>query len=193
MLMGFREYARHRGVTLRAVQKAIAAKRIPIVEEAGKKKINQEQADKAWLESTDPAKQSMLFSAGSTKTSPGTDVEDPDALEEDEAEEPEDQHSLAYRGARAERERIRVERDQIELDQLRGKYIPVVEANRLAFTAFRTLRDAVLNVPARVKDQVAAESDAFTIEQLLDAELTAALESFNPAKVLRDPEDDDAS
>jgi len=70
---------------------------------------------------------------------------------------------------------IRVSRERIELEQLRGSLISLEEAKRLAYTAFRSLRDAVLNVPARIKDQCAAETDSFEIEQIIDAELSAAL------------------
>lgn len=102
-----------------------------------------------------------------------------------------DEHAAAFREHRANRERLRAEKDQLELDQLRGRLIDLDEAKRLAFTAFRSLRDAVLNVPARIKDQCAAEADAFKVEQLIEAELTAALDAFDPAKVLREPDDDD--
>jgi hypothetical protein len=276
MFMGFREYARHRDVSLRAVQKAIEANRITIVEIDGRKKIDRDQADRDWLRLTDPAKQSLLHSAGprpgnkeppagsATRRRPvandGLDEDDQRSVayrqapaarlrgEEDGSDEPDgpvdgedgsdeprdpvdgedgsdepegpvdgedgsderrdpaddgdgadeedreddDPHTEAYRQARAERERIRVDREQIELDQLRGKYIDIADANRMVFTAFRALRDAVFNMPARIKDQVAAETDAFACEQMMEAELSAALDSFNPAKALRDTDNDDA-
>ena len=96
-----------------------------------------------------------------------------------------------YRRLRTDRERIRKTRELIELEELRGSLLNLAEAKRLAFTAFRSLRDAVLNVPARVKDACAAESDALSIERLLDAELCAALASFKPDAVTRETEDDD--
>lgn len=108
-----------------------------------------------------------------------------------EPEEP-DENSAIYRLHRAENERLKSERAQIELDQLRGSLIDRELANRLAFTAYRSLRDAVLNVPARVKDECAAQADAFQVEQLLERELTAALASFDPTKVLREVEDDES-
>lgn len=50
-MMGQREYARHRGVTVRAVQVALEAKRIT-AEENGK--IDSEKADRDWAENTGP-------------------------------------------------------------------------------------------------------------------------------------------
>jgi hypothetical protein len=35
-------------------------------------------------------------------------------------------------------------------------------------------------------------ADAFRCEQMMEAELSAALDSFNPAKALRDTDNDDA-
>jgi hypothetical protein len=185
--MGFREYARHRGVALRAVQKAIEAGRIKTVLVDGRAKIDSDQADREWAQNTDLAKQSLLHGTGPL---PPQDADDDDPIVDTGTSGNAD--TEAYRKARAERERIRVEREQLELDQLRGQLIDLEEAKRLAFTAFRALRDAVLNVPARIKDQVAVESDAFRVEQLIETELAAALDKFDTARVLRDDDDDEA-
>jgi hypothetical protein len=96
-----------------------------------------------------------------------------------------------YRKARAERERTRAEREALELEQLRGKLIDVAEASRLAFTAYRGLRDAFENIPARLKDQLAAESDPFRIEQQLAAEIAAVLSSFDVDAAVREKPDED--
>ena len=101
----------------------------------------------------------------------------------------------AYRAARSDREQIRRDREQIELDQLRGSLIALEDAKRLAYTSFRLLRDALLNIPARVKDQVAAETDPLLIEHLIEAEISGALSGFRPERVLvdtaADADDDD--
>jgi len=107
-------------------------------------------------------------------------------------DEPVDEHTSAYREHRATRERVSAERGQLELDQLRGRLLDSVEMNRLSFTAFRMLRDAVLNVSIRIKDEIAAESDALKCEQMMEAELTAAFASFNPDRLMRDVDDDEA-
>lgn len=54
-LMGFREYARHRGVTLRAVQEAIHSGRIGTIRDSkGRKRIDGPRADRSWRENTNP-------------------------------------------------------------------------------------------------------------------------------------------
>lgn len=131
-----------------------------------------------------PAAVSGLASAagaGEAGTSPASpDVDGP--LPGDTAE---------YRKARAERERTAADRAQLELDQLRGRLIDVDEAKRLAFTSFRALRDAVLQVPARVAAQCAALSEPLLVEQTIEAELGAVLSAIDPAKLLLDPDADD--
>ena len=96
-----------------------------------------------------------------------------------------------YRKARSERERTAADRAQLELDQLRGRLIDVSEAKRLAFTSFRSLRDAVLQVPARVAALCAAQSEPLVVEQLIEAELVAVLSAIDPAKLLVDADQDD--
>jgi hypothetical protein len=96
-----------------------------------------------------------------------------------------------YRKARAERERTRAEREALELEQLRGKLIAIDEVSRIAFTAFRGLRDAIENVPARIKDQVAAEADPFHVERIMATELTSVLQSFDVAAAVSEPDDED--
>lgn len=108
-----------------------------------------------------------------------------------DADEPTAGDTSEYRQARATRERVNAERAQIELDQLRGRLIDLADAKRLAFTAFRSIRDAVMNVPARVAAQCAVETDAMRIEQLIEADLTAALTRFDPEKLLSESNDDD--
>ncbi len=217
--MGYREYARHRQVTLRAVQKAIEAGRIKVVVVDGKSKIDSEQADRDWVTNTDPAKQSLLYSAGpdhgdsllrepqaglatgagaartAVPASSGDDDEPPD---EPAAGGATDDDTKAYRAERAQRERIRREREQLELDQLRGSLVDKAEVARLRFTEFRALRDALGNVGARIKDAVAAESDALRCEQLIDREISARLADFADQVLARgvtaeaDDEDDAA-
>lgn len=99
--------------------------------------------------------------------------------------------SAEYRLARAERERTSADRARLELDQLRGRLIDVEEASRLAFTSFRAIRDALLNVPARVASQAAVETDPLKVEQLIEAELTAVLSRFDAEKLLADTDDED--
>jgi alkylated DNA nucleotide flippase Atl1 len=196
-LIGYREYARHRGCTLRTVQEAIETGRIKVVDVDGKKKIDRQQADIDWQNNTDHSKRNIIYSSGPKLNEEENDLdfEDDEIADEEEkvpsVSKPVDLQAEAYRHSRTERESINVEKARLELEQMRGKLIPVTQVKRTAFTAFRTLRDSVLNVPLRVKDECAAETDPLKIEYLLERELTAALNVFNLETVLRDAQEEE--
>jgi hypothetical protein len=120
----------------------------------------------------------------------------PDDDEEDDdvpaAASREDPSMAAYRAARAAREQTRLERERMDLERERGTTLPLADAQRLAFTAFRTVRDNVMNIPVRLKDALAAETDPIRIETMLDAELVRALASVDAKALLSENDMDDA-
>lgn len=197
-LMGYREYSRHAGVTLRAVQKAIEAGHIQITAE---KKIDPDQADRDWRDSKDvqraavsilPPKKAAPPAPGSQKNR--ADIAAPPQSEEDGADqeqaEPEgDTSTSEYRTHRAQREKFSALKQELEYKQLAGELIAVDEAKRIAFTTFRGIRDSVLNVPARLKDQLAALDDPQQCERLLEAALSAALAGIDVGKLLQEQDE----
>lgn len=182
--VSLRAYARHRGVALSAVQKAIRSGRIS---KTASGKINAAQADRDWNQNTDIARRpaDAVASAGSTMSQ---DLTLPTGDDDEPAEMP---AGAEYQRHRSNRERIRAEREQIELDKLAGRSVDLADAQRIAFTAFRTVRDAVLNVSPRIKDALAAESDPLRVESMLDAELVAALQSIDLTTILQEKDDED--
>ncbi|MFJ9531245.1 hypothetical protein [Herbaspirillum sp. NPDC101396] len=181
--VSLRAYARHREVALSAVQKAIRSGRIQTTA-AGK--IDVAAADAAWAANTDvsrlpPDSPRAPHSVGATgNSSPQSDDDEPVP----------GGGTSEYQTHRANRERIRAEREQIELDQIAGRSMDVGEAGRLAFTAFRTLRDAMMNVAPRIKDNLAAESDPMKCELLVEQEIIAALASIDIARVLNEQDEE---
>lgn len=199
-LMGYREFARHLNVSLGAVQKAIKSGRI-IANADGK--IDSDTATAAWIANSDESRKSLTDLSRVSAVN-GNAVDGPDSTsldgegEEDGDGEPIDIEPPAipaaladpnlqdYRRARAGREQTRHEREQLELAQLKGSLIDVREAQRLAFTALRTVRDNLLNIPVRVRDQLAAETDPARIEETLHTELAAALSAVTADAILQD-------
>ena len=57
----------------------------------------------------------------------------------------------------------------------------VSRVQREAFSAARAVRDALSNIPDRVSNQMAAESDPVVIHQTLTEEIRKALESLTDA------------
>jgi hypothetical protein len=197
MEMGYREYARHKGVTLGAVQKAIKSGRISVNDNG---KIDSEAADRAWDANTDasrvavnvlgpmPVQQAIpLARPAAAPALPPNVADRPDSDELSGS----DQVANEYREHRATRERYQALKQKLEYEQLVGTQINVDEAKRIAYTAFRGLRDAVMNVAPRIKDQLAAISDPHEVEQILERELSAALGGVDMSKLLKEQDQDD--
>jgi len=195
MEMGHREYARHRGVTLGAVQKAIKADRISLNENG---KIDSNAADLAWEANTDSSRVAVnVFQSPSAPIQlplvqmPETATPPSATNEKDAGEEltGNDKSASAYRESRATREHYTALKQRLEYEQLVGQLISVDEANRIAFTSFRALRDSVMNVATRIKDLLAAETDPHACEQLVENEISAALAGIDVSKLLSDQEE----
>lgn len=191
MLMGYREYARHRGVSLGAVQKALRDGRITASEE---KKIDSAVADRDWAINTDASRIAVsaievvapLAQTEISFAAPAGGEADKPAGEELTGS---DSNASRYRESRASREFYVAAKQKVEYEQLLGQLINVDEAKRIAFTSFRAIRDSVLNVAARIKDQLAAETDPHVCEELLERELSAALASVDVGRLNAEVED----
>lgn len=176
--VSLRAYARHRGVALSAVQKAITNGRITKLPNG---KLNIAQADAQWAANTDIGKRNVQFDAP-----PSDDLN----LDDDESESKVAANS-EYQKHRTEREKIRSKKEQIELDKLLGATLQLDDAMRMTFTAFRTIRDAIMNVPARTKDLLAAETDPYRIEQMLEQELANALQAIDLKTMMNEQNQDE--
>lgn len=176
-IMGYREYARHRGVALRAVQKAIESKRITPVNVAGKLKIDSDQADRDWRENTDPVARSMLFTSG---------PQSPAAPDDETQARPEDDSDLELRQTRIETMQIKRDRERLELQREQGRLVDRDEVARLRFTEFRALRDALGNVALRTAPALAIEHDPIACERIVREALDEVLRAFADEVLTRD-------
>jgi hypothetical protein len=83
--------------------------------------------------------------------------------------------------ARAAKEVFEARLKKIELEERQGNLLPRSSVQIEAFNRARVLRDAILNVPDRVAAQLAAESEASVVHDLLEAELVLVLEEYSRA------------
>lgn len=132
------------------------------------------------------AKRETDASAASTPTTPPAAVPPPanhvdapaagadeDELPLEPAAPKSDSYIEAQKAVMRERERmLRMQNDLRE-----GQLVEVSRAEKLAYEFARTLRDNVLNIPARIAAELAAESDAARVHMRLDSALREALES----------------
>jgi phage terminase Nu1 subunit (DNA packaging protein) len=163
-LLSLRGYARHRGVTLRAVQKAIESGRIQTTEKNGKVFIDADAADKRWAALTDPAKQ--------REQSKAADVSD------DESDDSDDEtlgHKEFFR-AKTKKEKYQARLAKLKYQQLSGKLIPADEVKTEWQKLIAIAKTRLLAVSSKARGRIPhlTAGDIATI----DEEIRAALEGI---------------
>ncbi|MEO5332843.1 MAG: hypothetical protein H7839_12535 [Magnetococcus sp. YQC-5] len=154
MLMGIREYGRHRNVSHVAVIKAVQDGRI---KKDSSGKIDSDLADLAWNENTDPTKQRKQET---TARPPGSQL-DP-------------QHpSVAT--SRAKEAALKVKLLEMEFEQKSGELVSLKTVTKEAFECGRRVRDMMEAIPVRVSAILVAMTDRREIETLLAKEISNAL------------------
>ena len=84
----------------------------------------------------------------------------------------------SFNESRAKSEHFRAELARLDLEVKEQQLVEVARVQREAFTAARSVRDALGNIPDRVSNQLAAESDPVVIHQTLTEEILKALETL---------------
>ena len=168
-IMSLRQYARHRGVALSAVQKAVKAGRIAKQPDG---KIDSDAADAGWIRNT------KTYAPAVTRNSaPPTTTQRSDAVDEDHT----GFGASQYTRARAVREHYQARLAKVDFEERTGKLVPKDEVTVAAFTKFRQFRDHMVNIPDRVAALVAAESSAAKCHEILTTEIRRALNDFADA------------
>ena len=87
----------------------------------------------------------------------------------------------SFNESRAKSEHFRAELARLDLEVKEDQLVEVSRVQREAFSAARAVRDALGNIPDRVSNQMAAESDPVIIHQTLTDEIRKALETLTDA------------
>lgn len=87
----------------------------------------------------------------------------------------------SFNESRAKSEHFRAELARLDLEVKEDQLVEVARVQREAFTSARAVRDALGNIPDRVSNQLAAESDPVVIHQTLTEEIRKALETLTDA------------
>jgi len=87
----------------------------------------------------------------------------------------------SFNESRAKSEHFRAELARLDLEVKEDQLVEVSRVKREAFSAARAVRDALGNIPDRVSNQMAAESDPVIIHQTLTEEIRKALETLTDA------------
>jgi hypothetical protein len=165
--MSQRAYSRHRGVTHRAVQKAIASGRIPVTADG---KVDAESADRAWAANTDESKPRNSVS-GTPKLATVLQPPAPNAVSGSVI-------ATGYQASRAMHENYRARTARLEYERLTGTLVSADEVKVEAFNAARRAREALLAIADRQAPVLAAISDPAEIHRILTAEIRQVLEEL---------------
>jgi hypothetical protein len=151
-LVSLRQYAKHRGVSHTAVEKAVKQGRIKLTDG----KVDVEAADRDWRRNSSPVnapnRAARSLTGGDGPTSGPT-----------------------YAQSRAVRELYLARLAKIEFEERAAKLVSRDEVTVAAFTKARTVRDNLLNIPDRLAAMLAAESDPAEVHQILTDEIRKAL------------------
>ena len=165
--MSQRAYSRHRGVTHRAVQKAIASGRIPVTADG---KVDAEAADQAWAANTDESKPRNSVS-GTPKLTIVPQASAPNASSGSVI-------ASGYQASRAMHENYRARTARLEFERLSGTLVPADEVRVEAFNAARRVREALLAIADRQAPILAAITDPAEIHRILTTEIRQILEEL---------------
>lgn len=158
-----RGYARHRGVSDKAVRKAIEAGRITL-EENGK--INPKKADQEWKENTDESKKNI------TQPSMGENL-------------PAVNGKPSFAKIKTAHELYKAQLTQLALQEKKGQLINKDQAKVQVYKLGRQVRDSWMNWPARVSATMAAELgvDEHALHQALERYVREHLNDIGEGKL----------
>lgn len=147
--LSIREFARRREVSHVFILKLIREGKLT---RTASGKIDEELADQQWAANRSPMQPSKLADAAV----PG--VKNAKSA------------TSGYNDARTQREFLKLEAEQLDLQKQKGSLVDVAEVEIAAFNQARAERDALLNWPARIVPLIAAEmkADATALFPIMD-------------------------
>ncbi|MBS0153248.1 MAG: hypothetical protein JSS38_01510 [Nitrospira sp.] len=100
-----------------------------------------------------------------------------DPMSEEEID-PETRKHPTFIESQAEREKFRAKLTELEYQERVGELISAKAVDDEWYRLTRMVRDSMLNIPARIADQLAHETDQRKVQDLLEAEINQALETI---------------
>jgi len=168
-LISLRAYGRHRGVSLKAVQKAIEAGRITLI--GGK--LDPDVADIQWAKNTRPDQQER----GSLKDFEKTQAElQAYSAAANGTKEP---GATGLSVEKAETETVRRQLMELDLARKRGELVNANDMARAWGTKLIDAKTALSNIANELAPRLAAETDVLKIKMLLQDRINAAMSSVS--------------
>ena len=178
--MGFREYGRHRNISLHAVQDQIKKKLLTVKNGALRETkngdrtrvwINTEIADKIWSEKVALSAKNM-HSKHPAHHSDAEPIEGAPKLQ-----------GPSYAQSRSIKEAFAAKLAQIDYEKKAGNLCRTEDVARAAKDMARLTRDYLLNIPGKLAPLLAAESDINEIHKIVEDEIHNALTNLSTGKI----------
>lgn len=163
------------GVSKQAVSKAVKEGRIQLIldHSDGKMKLNPDLAAKQWRDKTLVRVENSKITNPFPNKSPYEPKDD--GANGDTSHDLDEADLLK---AKTEKEILQVKLLELDFKEKTGELISAEKAKKEGFKIGRLLRDAVLNVPSQICNELAAETDPFKVHNKLSLALTKALEAM---------------
>lgn len=172
------KFAKSRGVSTYTIQRAVQDGRISTIESPdGRKLIDPEKADVEWEANTDPKRRGSLRKKKARGPDPSDDEKADETIESlaKEDQELREGKTPPFAASRALREAYAAKLARLEYEERSNALVDAEKVQKEAMKAGRIVRDAILNVPARISADLASETDPLKLEKKLREELIAAL------------------
>ncbi len=178
MGISLRGYAKHRGVTLKAVQKAIARKRIKLEPDGT---VDAARADRDWTANSDIAGVLPNIIGGQKQAyrTARSMAADPELMPAPATVAGDPMH--AYLKARAVKETFLAKRAQAEYELLMGKLIEKTKSHEYAATFSQMVKEGMLALPDRLAPILAALDDVPSTHKVLLNEIKVLLQKLSKA------------
>jgi hypothetical protein len=176
MGLSIRGYAEHRGCSKSAVSKALKEGRITREKDGT---IDPEKADKQWAANSDPAQVKAQKARKKKKAAK------PKTQNSKEPESAQPENPNTYIQSRAIRELYVARLRKLEYEEKAGQLVSVDRVTVRWFNLTRQLRDQLLAIPNRIDAVAAAETDRFTVNQIIADEIARVLEEFSKSDPMK--------
>lgn len=192
-LVSLRECARRLGVQLRSVQVAIQNGRIDVArtDTHGQRTrvfVDIDTVLQQWAQNTDPGKRHRQTRGEIAGTTPPPGAQEPPSgpagpgqrrpAGQDTKENP-----SAYQTARGAREVYTAKMVELKYKLQTKALVPAEEVKKIFFDVGKTIQLNMLNIPNRVAAMIAAESDEKKVFDILQTEITIALEALSNGRI----------
>jgi len=175
------QYAKHRGCSKQAVDKAVREQRITLEPDG---KINPAKADAEWTRNTNAA-HPRGAKVGDLKPVPKAAIKAVDETLREDGGDPAPGGEMSFMRARMANEVLKAQTARVRLEKMKGQLVDRAKATTMVFDLARRERDAWIGWPARVSANMAAELgiEAHALEHVLDRYLRKQLADMAEIKL----------